>query len=488
MPIEQAQVDWAVAAFKDASVDYSRFRRYYQGKHDLGFATPKFNQTFGSLFSSFAYNRCRPVVDALANKLKVTGFQVSMLDAGNLAIVAPADGEALTEKAMTLWRLSGMAQREGEVYVESALTGDAYGVVWYDADPPLGTGLPRIWPNKAEMMRVKYDDDGRIILAAKSWMIPEGSGPDSKKRRLTFYTPTEIVRLITVGTSEAELAKQLGEYTLVQEVNFLGQTVLNPVTHDLGRVPVLHFANNAPMLGENGISELQDVIPLQDALNKAIADMLVAMEYNAFPQRWVTGVEQPDLDDEGNPVIPWKQGPGHIWFSTEKDASFGDFAVADPGKFLAVQNQFDGNIARVSQTPLHHLLLDGDFPSGEALKTAEAPFTSKTGDRQRSHGATWAEGMAMVFWLAGIKEPLLIDVDWQSAEPRSQREQAEIGKIMADAGVPIEIAAKVMGLDEQDLAAMSVATEEKNASRATALEELEGERMATQIGMELEAE
>lgn len=492
MPIIQDDITWAVNAFTLNVDSYKKARDYYHGVHDLAFATPKFQSAFGTLFRALAYNRCRPVVDAQANRLKVTGFQVNGVDLGNLSIIPQGNQQAsaaegasqssaqdYSSQAFTIWRLTGMAQREGELYVEAGITGDSYGVVYFDAPPPLGTGLPRIWPNKADVMRVKYDDDGRIILAAKSWLI--ASGADKNKRRLTFYTPNEIIRMITTGTAEAELPKQLGQYQLYREVNYLGQTVLNPIAHNLGRVPVVHYTNNAPMVGDFGISELKDVIPLQDALNKAIADMLVAMEYNAFPQRYAIGIDAPEADELGRIRLPWKAGPGEVWYSTKEQAKFGSFDAASLEQFLKVQDQFDLDIARVSGTPVHWLIMTGNFPSGESLKTADAPFSAKLRDRQRSHGNGHSEAMAIKFALMGIKEPLLIDTGWESAEPRSQREQAEIGKMMADAGVPLEIAAKVMGLGPEDIAAIVASQDAANAAREQARAELMGQAMASQL-------
>src|SRR5687768_10375582 len=55
---------------------YDRFWRYYEGKHDLAFATEKFENTFDSLFREFALNLCPAVCDAIADKLKVEGFAV----------------------------------------------------------------------------------------------------------------------------------------------------------------------------------------------------------------------------------------------------------------------------------------------------------------------------------------------------------------------------------------------------------------------------
>jgi hypothetical protein len=54
----------------------------------------------------------------------------------------------------------------------------------------------------------------------------------------------------------------------------------------LGVVPVVEFCNKPTITGE-GTSELADVAPLQDAVNKLYTDMLVASEFNSFKARYL---------------------------------------------------------------------------------------------------------------------------------------------------------------------------------------------------------
>ncbi len=53
---------------------YERYIRYYDGDHNLSFATEKFRNAFGSLFREFAMNMCTAVRDAANEKLIVTEF------------------------------------------------------------------------------------------------------------------------------------------------------------------------------------------------------------------------------------------------------------------------------------------------------------------------------------------------------------------------------------------------------------------------------
>src|SRR5438445_5003940 len=73
--IEQALTNFRVSAGR-----YAKAERYYNGDHDLAFATEKFQNTFGTLFREFALNLCPVICDAVRDKLRVTGFSVD--DAG----------------------------------------------------------------------------------------------------------------------------------------------------------------------------------------------------------------------------------------------------------------------------------------------------------------------------------------------------------------------------------------------------------------------
>src|SRR4029450_2131173 len=72
----------------------------------------------------------------------------------------------------------------------------------------------------------------------------------------------------------------------------------DPVPHSLRVAPVTPLENKPGLIG-GGPSDLEPAIPLQNAVNKLCADMIVASEYGAFPQRVLTGVEIPRDPETG---------------------------------------------------------------------------------------------------------------------------------------------------------------------------------------------
>ena len=255
---------WAVAAAADGerAARYVRYRRYYDGDQDLSFMSQKWRQAFGSRLAMLAYNRCSAVVDAHADRLFVDGF-------------AHADA-AVAEAAAGIWSRNRMDRRQDEVYTEAFAMGDGYVLVWPDAE----TGRPTIWPQPAGAVRVLGSEEqpGRIDLAAKCWTARGGVV------RLNVYHPDRIERWVT------EQPRRVGGSLKPESfVPFAGDAAGPVIANPYGAVPVFPFANNA-RTGEYGASELRDILPLQDALNKALADLLVAQESAAFPQKVIIGV------------------------------------------------------------------------------------------------------------------------------------------------------------------------------------------------------
>jgi hypothetical protein len=205
----------------------------------------------------------------------------------------------------------------------------------------------------------------------------------------------------------------------LQSEGSLGAVIPNPY----GIVPVFHFANNAD-IGAAGQSEIEAAMPVQDALNKSVLDMLVAMEFASYRQRWAAGIEI-EYGEDGQPVPPFKAGVDHLWITENQDAKFGDFEAANLEQFLKVKDSFRLDMACVTGTPMYYFMqVSGDFPSGEALKKAESRFIAKVRDRQESFGQVWEDVMAFALMLEGHAGARLF-ADWEDPAPLSEKEKLE---------------------------------------------------------------
>src|SRR5215213_8897240 len=171
----QAAVKAALKQLAGRQESYRLFADYYGGRHRLCFATERFRNAFGGLFRKFADNIMPAVIDAVRDKLQVTGFNVE-------------DGADLSDQAWEIWQRNRMHRQAGEVHIEALRSGDAYVMVWPGAD-----GKARIYPQKASLCTVSYDPEepGKIVSAFKVWMNPE------QKVRLNVYFADRIEKYIT---------------------------------------------------------------------------------------------------------------------------------------------------------------------------------------------------------------------------------------------------------------------------------------------------
>jgi Phage portal protein, SPP1 Gp6-like len=426
----------AIKNFKASDAIYKKPEDYYKGSHDLAFATDKFKNAFGTMFREFALNLCPAVVDAVRDNLKLTEFRVEK------------GAETTAVEAWKIWQLNRMGKRSGEVHKEAVKTGDAYVIVWPDTT---AEGKPvTIYPQKARSCTVIYDEEtpGKILWAAKYWRTPE------KKYRLNLYYPDRIEKYITKGKDltalpEATAFEPFGE----------GEAG-NQITNPYGIVPVFHFANNAD-IGLPGESELTQAIPVQDAMNKSVLDMLVAMEFSSFRQRWISGIEI-EYDDEGKPKPPFVSGADRLWITESPETKFGDFEATDLDQFLKVKESFRVDIAAVTGTPMWYLMqTKGDFPSGEALRKSETRFTKKVRDRQESFGQVWEDVMAFALRIEGKGEKIRLFADWEDPSPLSEKEALENIALKQDIGISDEQALIEAGYGEAEIETMLNDKEEK---------------------------
>jgi hypothetical protein len=430
---------WALTQLRRRRERYLLYEAYYHGLHRLAFASDRFENAFGNLFREFADNLCPTVVDSLVDRLQVTGF------ADNGAEGAAAEASATVAGAV--WALNEGDVQSGGVMQDAALFGDGYVIVWPDA-----ALMPRMYPQMPTECVVRYSPErpGEVLFGAKVWRREE-----DRKARLTLYYPDRIEHFITRNKAQGIPEKP---------DRFVDYTDEGPsyVANGFGIVPVFHFANG-PGLGRPGVSELQPVIPLQDALNKALVDMLVAMEFVAFPQRWATGVEERIDPRTGKEEAPFKAGVERLWTSSDAESRFGQFPAADLAQHVKVQDSLRLSIARVAGRPVHLFKPEGGTPpSGEALKMEEARLVKKARDRMRSWGRVWANSVTLAMRQAAESTAGELVTLWEAPETRQVREEAEVAILKGSSGVSERQRQRELGYTEEEIDRMA---EERAAER-----------------------
>lgn len=425
------------AQLNDRRPEIAVYRDYYAGRQRVEFAGEAAQSAFGKRLERLTCNRCAGVVDAVGDRLQVVGF---------------TDESGDTAAVDAIWRGNSLDIEQGNIHTEALMTGDAYLLIW----PELRTGMPMAFPQPADRMTTlaSAENPREIEAAMKVWRLRNG------RWRANVYWADRLEKWTTLAIAD-DLPVDPRAWEPWQDEADLSWPVMYDATWS-GRVPVFRFANNARM-GEHGRSELRDIIPLQDRYNQTLANLAVTEEHQSFRQRWATGIQLMRDPETGKVLPPFRAGPGDLWVSTSDATRFGDFEAADLRQFLETAEGWEMRIARTSRVPLHYLLMTGTPLSGEALKTAEAPFVAKILDRQRAFGATWAEAMTFAARMAGAD--VTLSTVWAPAETRSERDYWELAQARRDRGVSDQAILREWGYKDAEIE--TFATEIADAGTVT---------------------
>lgn len=401
-------ITWALKALADVQEEYKRYEDYYIGNHDLEFATDKWVATFGTEFEEFSDNWCQVVVDSLVQRMEITGWTT---DAGD---------EAIIKRAEEIWDRNELAVDELDLYTQTTVKGDGFLIVWRDEEGA------DIYFNDALEVQVSYDpaDKRKVTRAAKKF------DDDKGQTYIYLYFPDRIERwYVPSGATADQIAATMAG--MASPANLpggwvqSGPTIANPT----GIVPVFHFKNRL-MGATNGLSELKAVIPMQNATNKLLMDLMVASEFGSFRQKYVAG--------GGQPKDGWRVGGDRVWATTDPNAKFGEFGQVDLEPIFKAVEVVVGHIAKITQTPMHYLRSSGDMPSGEALKTAESGLVKKCLARQKQWGAAWSRAMTFAIQLeTGEKPESPVYPVWRDPETRHDLEQAQTAQLKSILGIPL---------------------------------------------------
>lgn len=407
----RAAETWRDELSKQLTARWRRIKiydEYYRGEHRLAFASEKYRTQFGKLFSRFADNWMPIVVDAVAERLNVQGFRFGE--------------QAGDQDAWTIWQRNQLDVDSQIAHTEALIAGMAYTLVGPDADE-----RAQITIEHAAQAIVAFAPGSRRrrVAGLKRWQADDG------RMMATVYMPDYVWKW-----QSRRPVKGTGKFMWEPRDR---EDDVWPLPNPLGVVPLVPLRNR-PLLLTEGTSELHGVIELQDAVNKLVADMLIASEYGAYRQRFVAGMEVPIDEATKKPREPFTSGPGKLWIAETKDAKFGEFEASDLRNFVTGIEMLVQHAASQTRTPPHYFYLKGTFPSGESIKSAETGLVAKARKTMMPFGEGWEETMRLSFALEGDDRAQVIDAEtiWADPESRSESEHVDALVKKKQLGVPDE--------------------------------------------------
>lgn len=404
-----------------------KLANYLYGVHPLAFSSEAFLEAFGGLFHNFADNWCEMVVLAAEERMEPQGFRAIPEEAPDSDAEQVAQIEA-DDDASRIWEVNDLPEQSSMAHTDALGLGAAYVTIWPGAD-----GKAEITVESAmnALVRSHPKQHMRRTAAIRTWMDEKGYEHaevfDGADRVYLLRTKTKKID----GLERPERAQWMEEDD-PETLDGLSLDASSSMPIPTTRLPMIELLNKPRLtipkrVGWFAHSELTAIVPIQDAANKTIADLLIGSEFAALPQRTVTKWEA-DEDDDGNVVEPeFKSGPGKVWW-TEADANFDSFEAGDLKQYVEVVTMLVQHIASITSTPPHYLNASADRLSGESLKSAETALVAKVRRRMRNFGTGWEE----VIRLAGEVEEIerlanahRMETIWRDPETRSEAEHMD---------------------------------------------------------------
>lgn len=419
----------------EATPEYDRAHAYYRGNVGEYFASSRLRRLLRGPEANVRFNFAKRPVDAVADRLEIAGITTT--------------NQGANDTVQAVWEGNSLDLEAGAIMRRACEYGDAYVIVWPTdtddsaSDNESGTVPVAVYYNSPLTTRIVYDDENPLIksFAIKKW-AEKVEGQDDPFYRVDLYYPDRIEKWVTAVGRDGNEVKDYVEFRDDENDEW-------PYANPFGEIPVFHFRTDRPY----GTPLHEGFYGPQDAINKLVVSHLSSVDYQGFPQRYALSAADSDTSDvadeddfstvdtedairAGEDESQFTASPGSLWYMRGVN-SVGQFNVAEPSVFIEPMLTYLRMGAELTNTPLHRVDPTGDHPSGESLRTAEAPFIKTVRSMQLSFGSTWREVFEFALHLVGVDNES-VTVQWAPAQTMEDKDFWEVAEKKAALGVPID--------------------------------------------------
>ncbi len=432
-----------VTEMESSNTEMDESRDYYNGEQELKYSTTEFKRAFGTLFDDFKANWCDVAITATQNRLEMD--RIVFRD-GEL-------GEIDDDSTSAVWNVlrdNDIDELENDLYSSAMIESRAAVIVWPGGENDDQDVLLTV--ERGQVIFISYYDDNprRPQFAVKKWRTSLG------EVFVTLYTEPFVYKY-KVPQQFVEFSSDIFDKSTFDTSGWEKRTISGeewPLPNPFARIPIVEFR------ARKNRSELKNIIPIQDAINKTIINMMVAGEYASHTQTYI-------ISSNEEPTGGWKKRPGGVWqIQPEVDldgkalpTAVGSLPSEDPSNFIQIIEHFLAEFSNLSSTPGYYIFNSnsqsgrGDAPSGDSLKVSETTLIKKVENYQQRFDRRWIMVAELILEALGKRKvPEYAEVNWTNPQKHFMGMILEEGRKMIDElGLPHEYAWAHIGLSEAQI-------------------------------------
>jgi hypothetical protein len=400
---------------------------YYRGNQPAPWLPRQAQQEFRRVLDLVGANICGLIPDATAERLALEGFRL------------PGQ-EGADEETWRIWKANNLDEDFDLAILEALIGGTAYTCV-----QPNGTDTPDVYIEHASQAIVAYEPGSnrrRKAAGLKVWVddwtgklcatldVQAGGGQWLFKFRCDIPAGEQVV---DPGSVQWERREVPGEEW--------------PARNPLDEVALTEIPNN-PRLLTGGRSELEDIVPIQDRINKTIADRLMTQDFGAFPALFASGYPDDGSDE------PVQIGRDRMVTTDVAETKWWQMSPAPLDPYSASKREDIRDAASRSRTPAQYLLGDLSNVNGETLKASESGLVAKCRQRMRPIGGGAVNTMRLARKAAGLPVPdERMESLWRNPEFRTEGETTDAAVKQVQAGLrDVRSAREFVGMSQTEIA------------------------------------
>jgi hypothetical protein len=437
-PATIAFLRWLAMDYEAQQRHYSRLRAWYDGKHRVPLTARQAEYLETDEFD-WSINYLRLPVDLCVERLTIEGFDGPAGIGGDDGLLAE-------------WWTSGrMDSLQAQVHRAAVRDGDTYLLIEWDGENnrPVFSHEPAF--DGTEGMKVHYLSNLKreMTMASKVWAESwfDGDGRVQTVQRLNLYMPDRVEKYINSGRGWVPYVENDGDPW--------------PIPWPVGIIPVVHFRWQDDG-GNWGESELENLIPVQEMINKAVLDEAEVADSDAFRKMVISGVtldSSTPISFQVNSILNIPAGPG---------GTTPTITVIPPGDLGQLRERINDYIIRIAQLahiPLQYFQVTGQIASAATQAADDSQLVAKVAAGAVALGNAWEDAMYIALKLnavygdgSDLARGETIETLWADFERvdkmANEERRATVVAALVNAGASLPGALRLVGYPEGDIEAM----------------------------------